>query len=486
MPTSFLSNFFSEGKFFRDPIYGFIFVPKELLDTVVHHPLFQRLRWISQMSLAQMVFPSAVHSRFEHSLGTMYLAAIAAEAIRKFVKENENYLHDSGNDNFIEIINDDAKYKQFLTAAMAVGLLHDIGHAPFSHTFEMAINEYDHEKVGFFLTEKVLEGVSEKWAEWTKKVLNKDFNELEPVESLLRSLIDGPIGIDKGDYLLRDSYHCGVNYGWYGHDRLWQNLAVIPTADPAREPIQEKENLKIGVTIKGVHEAYHLIVARFHMYQAIYEHHTKQKIDATITGAIRLTKQIFSFSLEELENEDVIENLTTWTDGYIIHQTLQPYTGTAARRARNIVKNIYSRVLPKPSQHLETIEIRCPQKHFKRVLKKVREEIWKLASFDDDCPFFPYIHVPQSPFPVDKLTSIMVYDPTKKRTISLYEFLKLNITLPLSSASTIEGCDMLDFDNFQNYFYVKAFAYNDSALKEISDKWADLKSISSSGTDIWN
>ena len=458
MPASFLTRYFPKGKFFRDPVYGFIFVPEELLKKIVDNPLFQRLRWISQMSFAQMVFPSAVHSRFEHSLGVMHLAAIAAESFRNFVEKNREILLEAGHDEFVKIVEDG--FKEFLIAAMAVGLLHDIGHAPFSHTFEMAIEEYDHEQIGYLLTEEILQD-EHTWVGWVKNVLNKGkvFSELSPVETLLRNLIDGPIDIDKGDYLLRDSYHCGLNYGEYGHDRLWRNLAIIPEGN-------NQENLKVGVTPKAAHEAYHLIITRFHMYQAIYEHHTKQKIDAAMTGVLRLTRSMLTPSLKEIDTSI----FRSWTDGYVVHKLIEfSLPGRAPREASSIMEKIHRRKLPQKSRILDEITFKCPKKLFKQILKGVKRKMWQLVP-DDRCPFFPYLYIPQSPFPVEQLVEINVFDPEKREISSLYDFFRLNATL--------SDTEKFDFDNLVDYFSIKAFSYSDDDALTLKEGWAKMKEFS--------
>jgi HD superfamily phosphohydrolase len=153
-------NYKIESKLIRDPIYGFIELPRVFIP-IVDHSLFQRLRWISQLPLEQLVYPSAQHSRFEHSLGVMYLAMVAAGSLLSNSKNLIEGLLKKDND-FKKIRGMDNKYKQFILSAGLSGLLHDLGHAPFSHTLEEACKyskipyKYDHEEVGCFLANTYL------------------------------------------------------------------------------------------------------------------------------------------------------------------------------------------------------------------------------------------------------------------------------------------------------------------------------------------
>ena len=244
---------------------------------ILDQELFQRLRWVNQLPLEQLVYPSAVHSRFEHSLGTMFLAGHAAKTlINKASLRLKNILDDEG-----------YTPEEFVKGAAIAGLLHDVGHAPFSHTFEDATKfeveavPYDHEKTGYWIADKLLSKVSDKACKLALQALNKDLKDsasscVRPQKSALviRRLVDGPIDVDKGDYLLRDAYHCGVEYGVYSWQRLWSNIDL--TAD-----------LRLCVTDKGAEEAWTLLINRFKMHRTVYKHHVRLVTDAMLVKLIR-------------------------------------------------------------------------------------------------------------------------------------------------------------------------------------------------------
>ena len=199
----------------RDPIYGFIEIDSWEKD-IIDHPVFQRLRRIRQLAWTDMVYPSAVHTRFEHSLGVMHLATKMYENI---VRKKRDYLvNDLGfNDNGLEID------KKFIRLAC---LLHDIGHSPFSHAGEelMDINPDTKNKERYKHEDYSVAIVKYKF----KEIIDEHpYNEnyhitVEQISDFLkgsiglgrrllwRNLIDGQIDADRADYLLRDSYHIGI------------------------------------------------------------------------------------------------------------------------------------------------------------------------------------------------------------------------------------------------------------------------------------
>lgn len=263
----------------RDPLYGFIDVDEEdraLLD----HPLVQRLRWVSQLPLEQLVYPSAQHSRFEHSLGVFHLARQAAQALFENAPEEFDEAAKTS-DRFRDLTAAEQR-ERFRQIAGWCGLLHDIGHAPFSHTFEDACEfaikppvAYNHERFGLCLAKIVLESaVEERWQPVIVRVLDKSTKQedLWPLESLLRALIDGPIDVDKGDYLLRDGYHCGVAYGNYDWRFLWNNVTI--------------KNGILCVRAKAALEAWSLRIGRYKMHSYVYKHHVRNITDAMLVDIL--------------------------------------------------------------------------------------------------------------------------------------------------------------------------------------------------------
>ncbi len=190
---------------------------------------FQRLKHITQLGLASRVYPGATHTRFEHALGVFH------NAIR--------YLLQLGKDaRFREII-DPHRAEVVLAAA----LLHDLGHWPFCHPIEdMSLPDLSpHEEFAahFLGDDSELAGVLRKdWHVEPAEILDvlTERGDSSPVR-LMRSLLSGPIDIDKMDYLDRDSLHAGVPYGRnFDRNRLIQSLLLIALETGWRFPAREK------------------------------------------------------------------------------------------------------------------------------------------------------------------------------------------------------------------------------------------------------
>lgn len=188
----------------RDPVHGFIYrssLEQDIIDT----PVMQRLRRIRQLAMAFLVYPGALHTRFGHSLGAMHLAGGLANRL-------------------IE-----GKYEDIRAIRLAA-LLHDVGHGPFSHVSESIIDTfYDKEKVCLGEDEKAHERITIGIIEHDPKLQNllspRDIRIITGIlggtrgEPFFRNIISGPLDVDKQDYLLRDSYFCGVKYGIFDIDR---------------------------------------------------------------------------------------------------------------------------------------------------------------------------------------------------------------------------------------------------------------------------
>jgi HD superfamily phosphohydrolase len=266
-------------------LVGVPFTPR--MRKIVDHPYFQRLRNVRQLSLSYLVYPGAVHTRFEHSLGvlettTRYLTAL---------------LSDSRSQELADTLT-----RREVDSLLLAALLHDIGHYPFAHLMEDLVGEVaDHiDLVLPFLDGSIADRypslaledgapslaaiVSEDWPEADPQLVAYFISGAHPSPDtltnsvrVLRSILDGPVDADKMDYLYRDSIHCGVPYGRFiDRDRFFQSLTVAPDA-PDRIAVHEKG--RICVELFGY--------ARSAMYSEVYWHHASRAITAMLNRALR-------------------------------------------------------------------------------------------------------------------------------------------------------------------------------------------------------
>jgi HD superfamily phosphohydrolase len=264
----------------RDPIHVFVHVTNEerrLIDS----RFFQRLRHIQQLSLTSLVYPSATHTRFEHSLGVMELASRAFDVLMSnLTDEVRNAVSLPGNLDY---------WKGVLRLA---ALCHDLGHLPFSHSAEGELlpEGWDHER----LTAQLVLSPEMKEEVWDKldtpvrpedvaklalgpkkaKTLGQD---LTTWEAILSEIITGDaFGVDRMDYLLRDSHHAGVPYGRFDQYRLVDSLRVLRM--PAGET-DEQPDPALGLDVGGMHIAEAMLLARFFMFSQLYFHPVRRIYD---------------------------------------------------------------------------------------------------------------------------------------------------------------------------------------------------------------
>lgn len=296
----------------RDPIYGFITL-NEWEREIINHPVFQRLRRIRQLSLTDMVYPGATHTRFEHSLGVMYLATLMYDAIisnednKKILKESLSY-NDAGLDNDRQLIR-------------LAALLHDVGHAPFSHASEeiMPINgqtgkPYKHEDYTTAMIKGPLKAVIENnqenkinyriTAEEVAGLIEGNANILGD-RIFWKVIISSQLDADRGDYLLRDSYHIGVKYGVYDHSRLLNTIAL------GIEP--ESEEVVLGVDEGGWHVAEAVVIARYQLFTQVYFHKTRRAYDYHLKEAMKTVLKYGKLpSLDNIDEFIGLDDFTVW------------------------------------------------------------------------------------------------------------------------------------------------------------------------------
>jgi len=234
-----------------DNVYGFIGVyPLEL--EIIDHPLFQRLKNIKQLGMAYTVFPGAMHTRFSHSLGVMYL-----------VDKIGNKLIEDGSIN-----------KDDLSKLRLVALLHDIGHYPLSHTIESSMlkdnRDANHEILGKEILNKY--SISDILNQnYDSKEIGSIFNG-ESLNQTFNQLIHSELDVDRMDYLLRDSYNTGVHYGQFDYEQILRKISV-------------GENGLLCVDYKAVHAVENYITSRYYMYSQVYSHKTIGSFDQLVCSA---------------------------------------------------------------------------------------------------------------------------------------------------------------------------------------------------------
>lgn len=242
---------------------------RRLIDT----PAFRRLSDVSQLGLVRMVYPGAGHSRFEHSLG-VYRVAL----------------------DFLERLASDARFGEVVTTQQAecfllAALLHDIGHYPFCHPLEdIALESVVHHESTArqaITTGSVADAVSEDWNVDPAQVADLIEGRVDtPGERVVRSMLSGPIDVDKVDYLARDSMHCGVPYGRnFDQRRLVSSLCLNAAGD------------RIAVTEKGKTAAELMVFARYVMFSEVYWHHAVRSATAMLQRAVFELEQQLDWSV---------------------------------------------------------------------------------------------------------------------------------------------------------------------------------------------
>jgi HD superfamily phosphohydrolase len=287
----------------RDPIHGFLHADPLEAALVGSRPV-QRLRWIHQLGFTFLVYPGAEHSRFSHVLGAMHMAGRVFDSL---VAKRPDLLPER-----------DKPLARRLVRAAA--LLHDVGHAPFSHSAEDRFEGgIDHEE----MTRRLLatDEIGELFARRGDGLELADVVDLlrgrvPPERRFLAQMISGELDVDKMDYLLRDSLFCGVRYGVYDLDRLVDTL--LPVVDP------ETGETGLGVESGGVHAVEALILARYYMFTQVYFNVTGKALEHHLTEWLCGERRFWPCDPERFLVEDD-------------HSTLAAMRGSADVHARAVV-----------------------------------------------------------------------------------------------------------------------------------------------------
>ena len=246
-----------EPKVLRDPIHGYIHVNLQVIWDCINAKEMQRLRRIHQLGGDFQVYHTAEHSRFSHSLGVY-------EIVRRMIEEI---------DDLASALTDYEK-----ATVMLAGLLHDIGHGPFSHAFE-AISVCKHEEYTKKIIledseiHQILASVDTQLPEDVAKIISY----VHP-NDLLNQMVSGQLDADRMDYLLRDAYFTGTSYGNFDLERVIRTIRIV--------------DQKITVKESGIHSVEDYIMARYHMYWQVYLHPVARSYEGLLTSLFARMKDV--------------------------------------------------------------------------------------------------------------------------------------------------------------------------------------------------
>ena len=247
-----------DRKIINDPVFGFIHIPKGLLYDVVTHPILQRLTRIKQLGLSSIVYPSAQHTRFQHSLGAFYLTTEAINTLRM----KGNFIFDSEAE-----------------AVQAAILMHDIGHGPFSHVLEHTlVKGINHDDISLMLMERMNNEMKGQLS-----LAIQIFKDEYP-KKFLHQLISSQLDMDRLDYLRRDSFYTGVTEGNIGSARIIKMLNV--------------KDDHLVVDSKGIYSIENYLMARRLMYWQVYLHKTSVAAEKMLVSALLRAKELANKGVE--------------------------------------------------------------------------------------------------------------------------------------------------------------------------------------------
>ncbi len=248
----------NKKKIINDPVYGFVNITSELIYDLIEQPVFQRLRRIKQLGLSNLVYPGALHTRFQHVIGAMSLTAQAVDVLRA---------------KGIEITD------QEKDAVCAAVLLHDIGHGPFSHTLEeLLIKDVHHEQLSVAFMMMLNEQIGGKLG-MCIQIFQNQYH-----KKFLHQLVSSQLDMDRLDYLRRDSFYTGVQEGVIGHDRIINMLNVYHD--------------ELVIEEKGIYSIEKFLIARRLMYWQVYLHKTVVAAETLLVKALQRASDLAQQGVE--------------------------------------------------------------------------------------------------------------------------------------------------------------------------------------------
>ncbi len=361
----------------RDPVHGYVGmteVERELIDS----PFLQRLRRIHQLAGSYLVYPGALHTRFEHVVGTMHVAGQMVESLSRASEMDGD-----------------------LTQEVRVAaLLHDVGHGPFSHMYEEVLSQREgvsHEDISRrIILETSVRDILERNGFSPKKMSQFAVGRQRSKPPFMNEIIAGGLSADMMDYLPRDSYFTGVEYGKVDTQRVIHSLHVA------------EGHLVIDSAALYAFEA--LLLARYEMFKAVYFHRTVRAAEIMLVHSMKLADSVLG--LTDLSD---LERYLELTDEIVLHRLVAlkapaPELREARRlalgfRDRRLVKCAFEKVV----QRKGGVVGRLFADEGARV--KAVSEIARAAKVDPESVYLDVPTTPSVPYTYSKeaLTSVGLF-----------------------------------------------------------------------------
>ncbi len=336
-------------KIINDPVYGFVKIPFEIIFDLLQRRYFQRLRGIKQLGLTSLVYPGAMHNRFQHAVGAMHLMSQAVDVLRS---------------KGIEITDDESQ------AVHIAILLHDIGHGPYSHVLEnTVVRGIHHEIISLLFMERLNEEFKGKLS------LAIDIFKGNYFKKFLHQLVSSQLDMDRLDYLRRDSFFTGVTEGIIGSDRIIKMLHVC--------------NDELVVESKGIYSIEKFLIARRLMYWQVYLHKTSVVAEKMLVlvlqrarfllqngGDVFATPHLLYFFREDITIDDfrketaVLEKFSMLDDGDIM-SAIKVWTN----HDDFILSTLAKRMINRDLFHIELQKEPFDKQKIKSIKNKVKEEM---------------------------------------------------------------------------------------------------------------
>jgi uncharacterized protein len=396
-----------------DPVHKYIRfsqVEKQLIDS----PTFQRLRRIRQLAGAHLVYPSAQHSRFEHSLGAMHIAGLAGETLL-----GKGYITHA------EVVQD----------LRLAALLHDIGHGPFSHLFEEVL-EYNcntsHEELGKkIIIQSEIADILGRYGSNAHQICRLSFGQSKV--NFMNEIISGGLSADIMDYLPRDGLFTGAEYAKLDYHRLVSSLEVSKN--------------RLAINRSALNSLESMLISRYEMFKAVYFHKTVRSAEVMLLRSMIAADEALGLTNTSLQkyltltDEATLERLCTLSGRYA-------FSGKMARdyRDRRLLKSVYEKFLHK----------RDRQRMDKKALEALASHIAHVADVDSNYVFVDVSRAPSMPLTPSKeeMYSVLVVDKDR-----VYE-------MPMSEIPLVESISGF-FDMLRVYTTAENREKVERAIKKV-------------------